>query len=87
MSNHEPIISEATATGEEIFEIVTRIEPALMGVSRGNAVIATLSIAVTLMNPDISPEQLGAAVSGASRWICLFLSGEERNELPKEMLN
>jgi hypothetical protein len=45
------MISMAKATGEEIFEIVTRIEPALMGVERGKALIACLSIAVSSMHP------------------------------------
>ena len=83
----EAIISEARATGEEIYEVVSRVEPALVGVPRGHAVIAMLSIAVTIMNPDITPEKLQQAVQGASQWICLFLSEEPASDVPKEKLN
>jgi len=81
-------ISEAHASGEEIFELVSKIEPALYGVERGKALIACLSLAVTIMNPDIEPQQLQEAVSGASKWICLFISGRDyQGVIPKEKLN
>lgn len=82
----DSIIGEAHASGEEIFELVSKIEPTLYGVERGKALIACLSIAVTIMNPDIEPEQLQECVSGASKWICLFLAGENEG-IPKEQLN
>ena len=83
----ESMIQEATATGEQIFKIVSDIEPVLAGVSRGDAVIACLSIAISVMNPDISPEKLHDGVSGCSKWICLFLSGDDAMGVPKEQLN
>ena len=83
----ETMISTAHATGEEIFEIASRIEPALIGVPRGHAVISMLSIAITIMNPDISPEKLQEGVKGASEWICLFLADDPSQGQEPVLLN
>lgn len=84
----DSVITTAQATGEDIFELVNKIEPTLYGVERGTALIACLSIAITIMNPDIEPDKLRDAVSGASKWICLFLADEDyKAGTPGEMLN
>ena len=76
-----------SANGEDIFQIVQRLEHAMGEVPRAHAVIAALSIAVTMQKPDITEEKLQEAVKGASQWICMFLSMEESTGLPKEQLN
>lgn len=73
-TNNATSIHEATATGEQIFDIVKTMEPALFGVPRAHGIIACLTIALTLMEPRLTPEELQAGVRGASEWICLFLS-------------
>ena len=78
----ENILSSATATGEEIFEVVSRLEPELIGLPRGHAVIALLSIVITVMNPDISAAKLKQLVQDTSEFICLGLEmspGEDPN--------
>jgi hypothetical protein len=87
----EPVITHATASVDEIFNIISALEPVLMEATtnRGHAIIACLSIAVSLQNPNVTPEQLHDAVDGASKWICLFLSEQELEGagIPKEKLN
>ena len=83
----ESDIISVQASGEDIFQIVQRIENAMGEIPLAHAVIAALSIAVTLQNPNISEEKLQQAVKGASQWICMFLSMEESIGLPKEQLN
>lgn len=79
-------ISEATATGEEIHAIVSALEPVLLNVERSHAIIACLSIAMTIMNPDITAEQLQAGVKETSQFICMFLEEVEPG-LPREKMN
>ena len=67
------IISEATASGEEIHNLVQAIEPVLIGSSKGAGVIACLSIALSLQNPDLSPEDRVEGVQKVSEYICLWL--------------
>lgn len=84
MSNSH--IVESTATGQEIADIVAGVQEALLGVPRGHAIIACLSMALILQNPDISPEQLQSGIKDVSRYVCLLLEGEE-TPLEKRMLN
>ena len=85
--NGTELIQEMKATGAEIDEIIKAIEPGLMGHPKHQVLIASLSLAVLIMNPDISAEKLQEAVKGTSQYICLFLSGLESGEMRKEQLN
>ena len=90
MSNH--MILESRATGDEISPIIDKIELALDGVKRGHAIIASLSIALILMNPEISAEQLADGVRDVSRYICLLLEGSDLakdgdGETGKQLMN
>lgn len=67
------IISEATASGEEIHNLVAAIEPVLVGSSKGSAMIACLSIVLSLQNPNLSPEDRVEGVQKVSEYICLWL--------------
>lgn len=68
------LVSEARATGEEVYQLVCQIEPILIGVDRAKAIMACLSIALILQNPDLTPQEIQEGVRGASQWMCLYLS-------------
>lgn len=69
-----PVLHEAVASGKDIHAIVSRIEETLQGTPRGHAVIATLSIAIMLMNPEIGPEELQDVLTQSSQFMCMLLS-------------
>ena len=69
------VITETSATGEEIGTIVHRLEEALDGAQRGHAIISCLSMVLIMMNPLITPEQLQSGVKDVSQFICLLLEG------------
>lgn len=79
-------VSQAVATGEEIHKIVSAIEPILVNVDRAHIIIACLSIALTVSKPDITPEQLQAAVRDTSQYICMILE-EVDPSTPQERMN
>lgn len=89
--NHSTI-SEASASGEDIEKLISAMEPVLLGAPRAHVIIAALSLAITLMQPDISVDELQSAVRGASQYICLavadkgFIDGDS-DELTKEQIN
>lgn len=79
------MITETTATSESIGAIVGRIENALEGEASGQALIAMLSLCVLIQKPDISPEQLQAAIRDTSRFICLLLDSMETPTIEGEL--
>lgn len=80
------IVQESYATGEEINEIISNIEPALYDVNRGHAIIALLSLSLILMNPMVSEEDLHRGVKETSQFMCLFLEGIEPHAPGEEKL-
>lgn len=83
----ESIMRPVGASGPEIQRIVEGMEPFLMQFSRDQVLIACLSIAILIQDPDIAVENLQAGVKGASEWMCLYLSSLGEGTIPKEMLN
>lgn len=75
MSN-PAMISEASATGEEIMAIIEEVEPILLKFPSDHAVIALLCIAATMMNPYASAEEIQDAVYATSQYMCLSLDGK-----------
>lgn len=67
------MVSLVSASGDEIFEIITGIEEAVEGYTRSHIIIALLALAITTQKPDVTPEEIQAGVKGVSEWICLFL--------------
>lgn len=65
---------EETATGEEIHAVMKNLEMALKGVPRGHAVIACLAMVLSIMNPNLTEQQMKDGVYGASEWLATFLS-------------
>lgn len=80
------MISEVIVPGDEIVGIALDIEEALDGVPRNHAVIALLSVVVTMLSPDSDVKEIQDAVRGASEWLCLFLEGNDPNA-PKQLMN
>ena len=69
------MITNTTATSEDIGVLIEKLETALEGEISGNCLIAMLSLCVLMQKPNIEPEQLQAAIRDASRFICLVLEG------------
>lgn len=82
---------EVTASGQEIYDIITKIEPVIADVPIGHAVIATLTVAASLMRPGLSPDEVQESVSGMSKWLCDHFDAKhgltETETMPKEKLN
>ena len=68
------MIESYAATGSQIYEVVQSLEPVLSNVDRKLAIISCLSIVITLMNPDISPDALQDCVKEVSQFICLQMA-------------
>ena len=84
----QSLITTVNATGEEISRIVGSLEKVIndLGVPRPQAFIATLSMSLILMNPEISTEDLYKGVQDVSRFICLLLDGDGE-PVTKGMMN
>jgi hypothetical protein len=81
-------VIESVASGEEIITIVNKLENALVGVRRSHGIIAALSLALILENPEISPDALQSGVRDVSRYICLLLEGNDAGVIaPATVMN
>lgn len=80
-------ISQTRATGAEIGRIVDEIVPILGKEDPIHVLMACLSIAIVVQDPDISPEHLADGVKGTSEHIALWLSSIYDAQVPKEQLN
>jgi len=81
-------ITKKHASGVDISRIIHKMEPAIENEERHLVLIACLSIACLVMDPDLTPEQLTDGVAGASEWMSLYLAN--RNEdgvVPLSQLN
>lgn len=83
-------IVQAHATGEEVSQVVMGIEESLVGVQKGVAIIALLSMTIMLMKPEIATEDLHDAVRDTSQYICLLMSDDPAQQVDivsKNLLN
>jgi len=71
--SNESIVTEVTATGEEIAQIIAALEMAADGAPRDHLIIALISMALVLTYPEITQEQLRTYVREVSRYICLLV--------------
>lgn len=69
------IVTQATATAEEISNIADHLEMVLEGTPTGHAIIAMLSTIILLQHPTVTPDELQLIVSESSRFICMMLEG------------
>lgn len=67
------VISNQKALGSEIKEIVAAVEPALVGKSKASAVIAMLSVAILLQEPELDPDQLASMIGDITKRIALLI--------------
>jgi len=77
MSDTETQVPNATsyeASGDDIFAIIEKIEPALINKPIPNIIMACLSIVLTLMNPFLTPEELTVGIKSTSEFICSFMN-------------
>jgi len=83
------MMTEVNASGQDIYEIVGKLEPILIAYPRGHAIIASLTVAAAMMRPGITSEQLQESIAGMSQWLCMYFAGVDGNggEIPKELLN
>ena len=81
------MIEEYTTTGEKVYEVVSKMEPILEGVSRKLAIVACLSIAISLMDPQLEPEDIQIGVREASQYLCLFLDGRHTDKEGGRVVN
>lgn len=70
-------IGQIEADGNDIAAIVESLQPVLTGLPRANALIACLSVVLTIMNPDITADELSDGITETSRFICMFLAERE----------
>ena len=77
-----PCIIEAKATGDEVARIIyERILPNVVNEERSKVIIALLTMTLSMMKPDITPEEIQEGVKGTSEYICLFLGDTDNNPL------
>jgi hypothetical protein len=88
----KPIIVEAKIPGNEVERIISQlIFPAVENEERSSVIISLLTLALTLMKPDITAEEIQEGVKGTSEWMVLFLSGsyedDDLDEGEKRLVN
>lgn len=83
-------VVETQAQSQDVEALADRLIPHLEGKERGLAAITLLTLVLSIMNPNITPEEIQTGVRGASEWLCLYLSSVEDAKLPeheKRLLN
>lgn len=66
-----PIV-ETTAPTEVVAQLVAELELVLEGSERAPALISLLSLALIIMHPSITPEELQTGVRDTSKFMCLL---------------
>ena|SRR3990167_2022519 len=78
----ESVIYEASASSDEIQVILDLIEPHLIGFPREHGFMACISMAIILMKPNATEEELQSGLQGTSKYICSLLAGDQ---MPMDM--
>jgi hypothetical protein len=81
------IISEESASNEEIGFILDAIEPVLRPFPGPHIIIACIAIALMTMHPEINATQLQEGVRSVSNSIVLFLDTINGGKLDKMSIN
>lgn len=89
MNRPTAYIAEASATGDEIDSIIRVIEPVLHEATdnRAHAIISMLTIAISIMKPEVTAEELQDVVKGTSQYICLALDESHRGNIVGEHIH
>lgn len=64
---------EVQVSSEDYQELIDNLIPAFAGYSRAHGIAACLTLALVIMNPDISAEELRDGVRGVSQWLAQFV--------------
>lgn len=71
------IVTETSASGEQVSAVVGMLEDTLEGCPRGLAIISLLTMSIVLQNPSISPEDLQSTIREVSRFLCMMVEGTD----------
>lgn len=71
------IVTEQSATGDQVAAVVGMLEDTLEGCPRGLAIISLLTMSIVLQNPVISPDDLQTTIKEVSRFLCMMLEGTD----------
>ena len=85
------IVTEQSATGDQVAAVVGMLEDTLEGCPRSLAIISLLTMATVLQNPAISPDDLQTTIKEVSRFLCMMLEGTDvefqDDEAQKRLIN
>lgn len=69
------------ASGAEVYRLIEKISPTLDGESRGLVLLAALSLAFIVQDPEIDPEDLMNNVYETSQYVAMLLSRQAGEKL------
>lgn len=93
MSNQAITEVKISGDDDDLHALILAMEPALLNARRSHALIALLSLALTIQNPDLTAEQMHKGVHEVSQFMCLWLSSlDDQREIeegmePKMLMN
>ena len=67
----------ATATGDQIAEIVDKIDMAVEGYPSSHVLMACIALTVVMQKPDITPDALERAIYDVSQYVVMLLGDAE----------
>lgn len=70
------IVTEAHATGSDLYEVISRVEAAVQEYSQPIIIMALIAIVLSMQKPDISEDEIQKGVSEVSRYVCMFLGAD-----------
>ena len=73
-------MQDTYATGDDLVRIITKIEEALEGETRSDALTAMIAMVLLTQNPALEQDVLSSAVWETSKFICTLLAGTEATE-------
>lgn len=76
------IVEEMTSPGTEIDPIIIKLEQAVAGETRPNAIMATTAMAIWMQNPALTADQLHRAIKSVSQFICNTVEACDLENLP-----
>jgi stage III sporulation protein SpoIIIAA len=82
-------IIETKASGEQIQEIVNKLSCSVDGDNRNHIIMSCLAFILTLMDDDITPEEIQKGIHEISGFICTWLANAtgENGQIDKMKVN
>ena len=66
----------ATATGDQVAEIVDKIDDAVSGYPYSHVIMGCLALVIVTQKPDITPEALEKAIFDVSQYVVMLLGDQ-----------